>query len=675
MAVVGRLDSTGNLYVSGGIDTRSPMVEDSLRYEFSFDGTSSGIDHSPITGSNILEPENWVPGTSGSQPGWGQNGATSKNSITFAHGPFDSHSKVWKSYNSDVTSTADGGFISSYYSIDNTKLYRLSMWVKRTVIGDGSCYFGTNGSPTAVRNYSNTSLNGNPYFDVTSGSEIDDWQLWIGHVHPQGTPVGSIHGDTGRYNVGSLTNLNGVTDFQFDPLTTSLRHRNYLYYSTIVGTTQYTYMPRMDLVDGSEPSLSDLVMGREQGVILPVSNVSTTISDDGLIFGSLSTMSVPMVGTTFTYHFEFTPTAVDDTVINPIFNLNGATSTLFWTRSTENYYRFRINGTDFTLSPGEITQNVKSTITITSAGKFYVNGVLRGTGTSISTMTSLNLNFYPTVYGSNVFHKISVFESILNDVEIQSLSKSPYKINVLGMKSRGYSADLKIPNEGIHFPLLVDSNEKYTGTAAVLDTCTYLTGNVYVDGHLEFNLHDDYGLDWSGDWSIAYWKKPIGTSSGSTNLTGYSLDSIGCNSNSVGGGYLWWGKNSGSNVLQDSSPSAIVPATYFDNWHKVTMTKSGTTIIIKTYLSEGVSTRTVSNSTTNEKYYLTQYGRDLKLSGYDASGKCYTEYKDLLVVNKRALSDQEFTDYFERGTDKRKMKITKDSVNIEGILTTESVLT
>ena len=674
MAVVGRLDSTGNLYVSGGIDTRTPMVEDSLRYEFSFDGTSSGIDHSPITGSNILEPENWVVGSSGSQPGWGQNGATEKNSIVKYAGPFGKLETVWRLYNSNVDHTADGGYISSYYSIDNTKLYRLSLWLKRRVIGDGTAYFGTNGSPTAVRNYSNTTLNTNPYFETSAGSTISEWQLWVAHVHPQGTPVGSIHGDTGRYNMGSLTNLNGVGDFQFDPGTTSLRHRHYLYYSHIIGTEQFSYMPRMDLVDGSEPSLSDLVNGREQGVVLPLTNVNTTITDDGLLFGASSVMSLPLVGSTFTYHIEFTPLAVDDTVINPIFCLNNSTSTLFWTRSSENYYRFRINGTDFTLSPGQITQNVKTSITMTSDGKMYVNGELEGSGTSIASMTKLELNFYPTVHGSNKFHKISVFESILSATEIQSLGKSTYNVNTLGMKSRGYSADLKIPNEGLHFPLLIDSDEEYTGQPSALDTCTYTTGNVYVDGQLEFNLHGDYGLDWSGDWSIAYWKKPIGTHSGSTNLTGYSLDSIGCNSNSVGGGYLWYGKTSGLNELSSSTPAAITPATYFGNWHKVTMTKSGTTIIIKTYLSEGVSTRTFSNTTTNSKYYLTQYGRDLKLSGWDASGKCYTEYKDLLVVNKRALSDQEFTDYFERGTDKRKMKATKDSVSIEGVLTTESVL-
>jgi hypothetical protein len=38
---------------------------------------------------------------------------------------------------------------------------------------------------------------------------------------------------------------------------------------------------------------------------------------------------------------------------------------------------------------------------------------------------------------------------------------------------------------------------------------------------LEYNLNSSIGLDWSQDWSICYWKKPIGTHTDT--LTGYNL--------------------------------------------------------------------------------------------------------------------------------------------------------
>ena len=78
---------------------------------------------------------------------------------------------------------------------------------------------------------------------------------------------------------------------------------------------------------------------------------------------------------------------------------------------------------------------------------------------------------------------------------------------------------------------------------------------------LTYNLNSSIGLDWSGDWTICYWKKPMATQDDSLNY--YNIESVGCNGNSVGGGYVWWGKNAGNNTISNSYPTDFSPTDYF----------------------------------------------------------------------------------------------------------------
>lgn len=157
---------------------------------------------------------------------------------------------------------------------------------------------------------------------------------------------------------------------------------------------------------------------------------------------------------------------------------------------------------------------------------------------------------------------------------------------------------------------------------------------------IEFNLNDSIGMDWNGDWTISYWKKPHGT--WNNTLTGYSIESLGSNSNSVGGGYRWWGKNNGSNTIASSTPGTFTPSDYFDHWHMVTLVKSGTTVTIRTRgikdIENSVRTYTLSGVVSN--YYVNQYGYDFKLSGWDNGNPIYAFFRDL-VIAKYPFSDSQ----------------------------------
>jgi hypothetical protein len=158
-------------------------------------------------------------------------------------------------------------------------------------------------------------------------------------------------------------------------------------------------------------------------------------------------------------------------------------------------------------------------------------------------------------------------------------------------------------------------------------------------GSLCFNLYSSIGLKWNGDWTIMYWKKPVGTYDDT--LTTYNIDSLGCNSNSVGGYYFWWGKASGNDQIYGATPIDITPSIFFNKWHMISLRKIGDTITITHWGVGGQNyVRTVVASGIPENAYVTQYGYDLKLNGWDNNYACNSYFKDMIVA-KRALTDAE----------------------------------
>jgi hypothetical protein len=86
------------------------------------------------------------------------------------------------------------------------------------------------------------------------------------------------------------------------------------------------------------------------------------------------------------------------------------------------------------------------------------------------------------------------------------------------------------------------------------------------------------------DWVVHYWKYPVATDT--NDLTGYNLCSIGRWASDNLEGYIWWGKEIGSNVFKiylvynDSTFASVTspsfdPAWYFRNWHHEVLLKHG----------------------------------------------------------------------------------------------------
>lgn len=216
---------------------------------------------------NILDYTVWSPGTSGAVTGFSVNGAALENYRVIDTGPQGSKITVWEA-RPDSSGNADGGWNTNSIPIDNTKMYRFSVWIRRTVQGNGTAYLGLNGygSVAGVYTRSSGSSNTNPYFFTSStpSPTTGEWVLWVGHVWPKGSGAGDQHPDSGRYTVenGRIGNIS--QDFIWREETTTVRHRSYLYYATDTSTRQQFCYPRVDLCDGSEPTIEDLLSGIDE---------------------------------------------------------------------------------------------------------------------------------------------------------------------------------------------------------------------------------------------------------------------------------------------------------------------------------------------------------------------------------------------------------------------------
>lgn len=271
---------------------------------------------------NLLNYSSWVEDTSGvinslkSSYGVSRyfiNGNTNENVRVLGQDPFGyTNSVVWKSSSKDNPegangTTADGGWETDLFKIDNKKMYRFSVWTKRDNMNTslppsnvGYFYLGlypkdynsnNNGvyRKYEVGNISDT----NPYFHINPDNwylnNLNNWELVVGHVWPltttgsntnlPGTNINGLsanpnHPDSGvwRRTNGKVSNQvfytiqgegNNGGDYIWKDTTTYAQHRSYLFYSIDPSATQSFIYPRVDVVDGTEPSISELLEAPE----------------------------------------------------------------------------------------------------------------------------------------------------------------------------------------------------------------------------------------------------------------------------------------------------------------------------------------------------------------------------------------------------------------------------
>lgn len=292
--------------IGAGINIDSGVVLDSLVLDLDATNTMSTRGQ-----RSLINWNNWTLG-SGSVTGYNQNGQTAENERVSSTNPFGYNDIVWEARPLAQTND-DGGWNTDWFNIDRTKLYRFSVWVRRTSsTAGGTFYFGMYANGDGSRRTDNSAVEGNAYWEC-SGTGIltqNQWYLWVGHVYPSSTSFTGRNPETGYYTVsgGRVGNINGCNigsgDLKWSANSTQGIHRTYLYYCSDSTTRLQFYQPRVDVIDGTEPSIQELL-----------GNAGSTWYDVSGLGNNATMYSLPAFYSSFGF-FTFNGTTNYGTVFN-----------------------------------------------------------------------------------------------------------------------------------------------------------------------------------------------------------------------------------------------------------------------------------------------------------------------------------------------------------------------
>lgn len=233
----------------------------------------SGTTYIKVEDKNLLDYSDWSTDLSGSTSEF--TAVTEYNAQLNQYrqldtDPFGNTNYIWVASGVTVTgATYGGGYISSGVTIDNTKTYRISQWCNRFNSGDTSneYYFGfrtydINGVLTGTTRNDGV-YNTNYYVYGKSGGymasyNINGWFLTVGYILPYtSSGVNTTYQGKIYYNNGLVNTY--PYNFYFNVNAKYLATRSYSPYNTTsFAGTKFCY-PRIDLVDGTEPSINTLL--------------------------------------------------------------------------------------------------------------------------------------------------------------------------------------------------------------------------------------------------------------------------------------------------------------------------------------------------------------------------------------------------------------------------------
>ena len=401
--------------------------------------------------SNLLSPYPWTVGT-GSETFYLRNGTDAENERVVDTNPFGDTDIVWQSPSNDATSNADGGWNTSKFDIDTSKTYRFSIWVrKKTIVGDGRFYLGNRGFNSSGTNIgvirrSNGTTSTNHYFanprfdnsDMNPTTSVNEWILVVGHVFPEGSGTGSDHPDSGIYETDGSKKISysGAKDCVWNTGTTQAIHRSYQYYSTTTNEIQQWWAPRVDVCDGTEPTIKQLLAG--VGRNWELTN-RYTLDMQGAYWdtnhfkldGTNEYMSIDRNW----HHDEFTIEAlVEFTTTNNsniCFNVQGQGLYPRLSRSGGNLFaQYRIDNTTQSITGSSLSTNTVYHVIFkhspTTGAELWLNGTLDGSNSTTGnhdggTSGTMNIGFDSNLnyYSSSKIYAFRLYSKALTAAEIK----------------------------------------------------------------------------------------------------------------------------------------------------------------------------------------------------------------------------------------------------------------
>jgi hypothetical protein len=213
--------------------------------------------------ANLLNTSTWAVGN-GSFGQFVQYGLDEENDRFIGKDPWGQDVVLWHCIKSGTDgSTYDGGFSTTLIDIDRTYRYRFSIWVNRTVVGNGNFYLSSNGyagaSNTGLIRIDTEANETSAYFYYGTDLIVNTWMLVVGHIHPYGYTGTTHHPDSGRWKLDGTRHGVNLFEFKWRSDATKTPLRSFVWGSTNPVTRQLLVYPRLDKCDGTEPRLQGLI--------------------------------------------------------------------------------------------------------------------------------------------------------------------------------------------------------------------------------------------------------------------------------------------------------------------------------------------------------------------------------------------------------------------------------
>ena len=251
-------------------------------------------------GTNYATSEGWVASSGVSSAvgffggNFSSNGGDAENKIEYDIGPFGSRELVWMSI-PETVSNDDGGWNKSMDGFNNSANngFMSVVYVRRDAgTAAGTFYHGCSGSDTL--NLSGSAAT-NPYYSNIGINNLptDVWCVAIGIIHATNdtTTTNSVLG--GIYRLDTGQKIQSSATFRQKTSNATQQQRVYHYYSTSP-TAQLDFAnPGFYILDGSEPTLGELLGSGSADDVFWSANGNDIYNDNsGKVFINAST-SIP----------------------------------------------------------------------------------------------------------------------------------------------------------------------------------------------------------------------------------------------------------------------------------------------------------------------------------------------------------------------------------------------
>ena len=241
---------TGMLWMSQGIKTPGGSLVGSWTEPVQLE----------VSTTNLLHNHKWTLGQGQCGIFRPNQSTDSENVRMYGDTPFG-RGIIWRGMSNDGDSTSkegpDGGWTADI-EIDHTRGYMLSVWAKQTNPG-GSIYFGprTGGDTTDLGNQAVS----NPYFWSGDLPVMNKWYLLVGFLNASNDPATSGTGKGGVYDPTTGEKVISFVHYKIKDGATHQSHRSYYFYDADASGTHYVdfFAPRFDILDGTEPTITDLL--------------------------------------------------------------------------------------------------------------------------------------------------------------------------------------------------------------------------------------------------------------------------------------------------------------------------------------------------------------------------------------------------------------------------------